>query len=81
MLLESEISAIDRPYLQRLASGKPWTGRRVLAALVVTFGIVFAVNFTLIYLALTTKTMPNVTTSAASTLRPVHGLPLARRCK
>ncbi len=54
MLLESEISAIDRPYLQRLASGKPWTGRRVLAALVVTFGIVFAVNFTLIYLALTT---------------------------
>lgn len=54
MQMKSEISEFDRPYLRKLAEGKPWTGRRILAWLVGSFVVIFGANFALIYIALTT---------------------------
>ena len=49
-----DVSPLDTEYQRRLASGKPLTGRVVLTWLVGSFVVVFAANFALIYIALTT---------------------------
>jgi len=54
MPLKAEVSEFDRAYLAKLENGKPWTGRTVLAWLLGSFAVIFAANFALIYIALTT---------------------------
>lgn len=52
--MQMDVSPLDQDYLRRLAAGKPITGRTVLAWLVGAFVVIFAANFALIYIALTT---------------------------
>jgi nitrogen fixation protein FixH len=40
--------------MKLMTAGQPWTGRTVLIALLVTFGIIFAVNGTFVYFAVST---------------------------
>ena len=52
--MNTDVSEIDRGYLRKLALGKPITGRTVLIWLLGSFAVIFAANFALIYVALTT---------------------------
>ena len=54
MLRNPEGAAFDRYYLRRLESGKRLTGRAVVLWLTLGFGLMFAANFALIYIALST---------------------------
>jgi len=54
MQMNPEAAAFDHAYLRRLESGKRLTGRAVVLWLAVGFGIMFAANFALIYVALST---------------------------
>lgn len=54
MQTKADVSEFDRAYLRRLERGKPLTGRAVLAWLVGSFAVIFAANFALIYIALST---------------------------
>jgi nitrogen fixation protein FixH len=54
MQMNPEGAALDRSYLRRLENGKRLTGRAVVLWLTLGFGIMFAANFALIYVALST---------------------------
>src|SRR5579863_4415068 len=49
-----DIAGTDAPYRRRIDLGKPLTGRSVMIWLIVGFGVMFAANFALIYVALST---------------------------
>ena len=52
--MKADVAILDRSYLRRLELGRKLTGRGVLVWMVVGFGVMFAANFALIYIALST---------------------------
>jgi len=52
--MKADAAILDRSYLRRLELGRKLTGRGVLVWMVVGFGVMFAANFALIYIALST---------------------------